>query len=172
MRMILCVAAIVVGLLFSPRVIEAQQRGEISASSVCGKAEVHQTVVIDDGRQHSISLDQRPCLWGKPIAIAGSSGTAYMSYGVDDVQNNRSRDQGYAVGALTTGDKYFLHYDGTATLNDGVPVHLEGTWKFTGGTGRLQRLSGRGTYHAQPNQAGEMLFKIEGEYQISEPHPK
>jgi hypothetical protein len=172
MRMMLCAAAIVLGLLLLPSVMQAQKRGSISASSVCGRSEVHQTVVIDDEKQHSISLDKRPCTWEKPIEIAGTPSRSYMSYGVDDVQNNASHDQGYAVGALINGDKYFLRYDGTARMSDGVPVHLEGTWKFTGGTGSLQRLKGSGTYQAQPNAAGEMAFKIEGEYQISESPPK
>lgn len=172
MRIILCVAALVLGLLFLPSATQAQKRGRISASSVCGGSEVHQTVVIDDDKQHSISLDKRPCTWKEPIEIVGTSSPTYMSYGVDDVQNNASHDQGYAVGTLTKGDKYFLHYNGTARMSDGVPVRLEGTWEFTGGTGSLQRLNGRGTYQAQPSAAGEMVFRIEGEYQISESPPK
>jgi hypothetical protein len=172
MRIILCAATIALGFLLLPSVMQAQKSGRISASSVCGRSEVHQTVVIEDQKQHSISLDQRPCTWGKPIEIAGTPGHTYMSYGVDDVQNNASHDQGYAVGALTNGDKYFLRYDGTSRMSGGVPVHLEGTWEFTGGTGSLQRLKGSGTYQAQPSAAGEMVFKIEGEYQISESPPK
>ena len=172
MRIILCVAAIVLGLLFLPSATQAQQQGRISASSVCGRSEVHQTVVIDDEKQHSISLDKRPCTWEKPIEVASTPGNTYMSYGVDDVQNNASHDQGYAVGALNNGDKYFLRYDGTSRMSGGVPVHLEGTWEFTGGTGSLQRLTGSGTFQAQPNAAGGMVFKIECEYQTSESSPK
>ena len=172
MRIILCAATIVLGLLFLPSVMPAQTRGKISASSVCGRSEVHQTVVIDDEKQHSISLDKRPCTWEKSIEIAGTLGNTYMSYGVDDVQNNASHDQGYAVGALSNGDKYFLRYDGTSRMSEGVPVYLKGTWEFTGGTGSLQRLTGNGTYQAQPNAAGGMVFKIEGEYRILEPAAK
>jgi hypothetical protein len=124
MRVILCAATIVLGFVFLPSVIQTQKRGRISASSDCERSEVHQTVVIDDEKQHSISLDKRPCTWEKPIEIAGTPGHTYMSYGVDDVQNNASHDQGYAVGALTNGDKYFLRYEGTSRMSEGFPVHL------------------------------------------------
>src|ERR1035437_5032384 len=49
----------------------AQSRRNISATSRCGVATVHQTVAISDEGQHSISLDQRACKWDKPIDLAG-----------------------------------------------------------------------------------------------------
>jgi hypothetical protein len=153
MRMALFAAAILLGLLASPPLVQAQPRGRISASSTCDQSEIHQSVTVEDGKQHSISLDKRPCRWDKAIEIGGSPSMVSTSYGVDDVQNNESRDEGYVVGVLSNGDNYFLCYVGTATMRDGAPVHLEGTWKFTGGTGALQRLRGKGAYHG-PAECG------------------
>ena len=87
-------------------------------------ATAHQTVAIADEGQHSISLDQRACKWDKPIELAGLPGTEYTATGVDDVQFNKSRDQGYADGTVSNGDRYFLRYDGTSTLKDGLPLYL------------------------------------------------
>jgi len=150
-----------------PVAVLAQTQGKLSSSSKCATSQVHQTIVVDDGRQHSISLDQRQCTWNAPVSIAGLSGAVYTSYGVDDVQGNRAHDRGYAVGVMENGDKYFLRYDGGSIMNGNVPVRLNGTWTFTGGTGRLQHLRGKGTYRAKPTATGEMEFLIEGTYTIS-----
>jgi hypothetical protein len=137
-----------------------------SATSSCGTADVHQTIVIADEGQHSVSIDQRVCRWTAPLTLAGQTSTEYVASGVDDVQFDKSHDSGYTVGTTATGDKYFLRYDGTATLKNNVPVQLSGEWKFTGGTGKLKGLTGRGTYTAQPTAAGGMVFVIKGEYKI------
>jgi hypothetical protein len=71
MRTTLFLAALGLRLLFLPFPAQAQKHGRISASSICGQSEVHQTVVVDDERQHSISLDKRPCTWETPIEIGG-----------------------------------------------------------------------------------------------------
>ena len=162
MRVFLILAAVC---LVSSVFVPAQVKGSFRATSTCGKSAVHQTVVIDDDRQHSVSLDQRACTSKDPIEIAGLTGTDYVAYGVDDVQNGASIDRGYVVGTMKNGDRYFLQYEGTATMNGNVPEHLEGKWTFTGGSGRLKRLQGGGTYTARPTAEGGMEFVIEGKYE-------
>jgi len=157
--------AVVIPLLLSV-FVQAQTKGSFHETSVCGKAAVHQTVFINDDRQHSISLDQRPCTSREPIEIGGLKSSEYVAYGVDDVQNGRSIDRGYVVGTMANGDRYFLAYNGTAVMNGSVPEHLEGTWTFTGGTGRLNQLKGGGTYTAHPTADGGMEFVIEGKYEL------
>ncbi len=162
MRLSLLLAACLLSSVF----LHAQVKGSFRATSTCGKAAVHQTVVINDDREHSVSLDQRACTSKYPIAIAGLTGTEYVAYGVDDVQNGRSIDRGYVVGTMKNGDRYFLQYEGTATMNGNVPEHLEGKWSFKGGSGRLKLLQGSGTYTARPTAAGGMEFVIEGKYEV------
>lgn len=145
---------------------QAQTKGSISATSTCALSGVHQTVVVGDDGQHSMSLDQRVCTWSPAIMIGGAKGSEYTATGVDDVQFDKSNDYGYAVGTMENGDKYFLRYDGTATMNGPVPVQLGGKWRFTGGTGKLAGLRGSGTYKAKPTADGRMEFAIEGEYAI------
>jgi hypothetical protein len=152
-------------LLASAR-MQAQPKGSFTEISVCTASSIHQTVEINDDREHSVSLDQRPCTSKQPIEIAGLTGTEYVAYGVDDIQNGRSVDRGYVVGVMKNGDRYFLTYLGTATMNGNVPEHLEGRWTFTGGSGRLKQLQGSGTYTAHPTPKGEMEFVIEGNYEV------
>ncbi|HEX7424121.1 MAG TPA: hypothetical protein VF311_09600 [Terriglobales bacterium] len=164
MRSLLCLAAL--SLLFGSPLMQAQVKGSFTETSVCGNSSVHQTVLINDDRQHSVSLDQRPCTSKAPIEIGGLTGTEYISYGVDDVQNQHAVDRGYVVGTMKNGDRYFLRYEGTATMNGSIPDHLEGKWTFTGGSGRLKQLQGSGTYTARPTLDGGMEFIIQGNYEL------
>ena len=67
---------------------------------------------------------------------------------------------------MENGDTYFLRYYGTAVMSGPVPVHLEGKWRFTGGTGKLTGLKGSGGYSARPTGDGRMVFTIKGKYTI------
>jgi hypothetical protein len=164
MRNRICV--FIVFLFFSAAVL-AQAKRTLSTQSNCGISLIHQTVSIDDHGHHSISLDQRECSFESPTELNGSRIVKYISSGIDDVQFDKSHDQGYAVGDTADGDKYFLRYQGTAILKDGIPLQLAGKWRFTGGTGKLRGLTGQGTYSAQPTSSGGMVFKLEGSYQVS-----
>src|SRR5579862_1389279 len=146
--------------------MQSQTKGSFTEISVCAVSSVHQTVQINDERQHSLSIDQRPCTSRQPIEIGGLARTEYVAYGVDDIQNGSSVDRGYVVGVMKNGDRYFLTYLGTATMNGNVPGHLEGKWTFTGGSGRLKQLQGSGTYTAHPTSNGEMEFVIQGNYEV------
>jgi hypothetical protein len=126
----------------------------------------HLATLMPDGSPQSVT-----CRWKKPVELAGFRSTEYVSSGVDDIQFDKSKDAGYAVGKIANGDKYFIRYEGTAVLKKGVPFQLAGGWKFTGGTGKLRGLTGQGTYTAQPTSAGEMVFTIKGKYRILPQRP-
>ena len=157
---------VIIGLIQLPLAARPQSNGAIAASSTCEGSVLHQTAKVGDTGQHTINLDQRVCAWSPAITIGGAKGAEYTATGVDDIQFNRARDQGYAVGTLENGDKYFLRYEGTSIMNGPVPMHLEGRWHFTGSTGKLAGLKGSGTYKARPSADGRMLFGIEGKYAI------
>ena len=42
----------------------------------------------------------------------------------------------------------------------------EGTWTYTGGTGKLKGIKGKGTFKGTPNPDGTMTYQVDGEYQL------
>ena len=73
--------------------------------------------------------------------------------------------KGSHTGATADGDKFFVHYQGTAKLKDGKPESISGAWTFVGGTGKHKTLKGKGTYKGgAPDADGNILFDVEGEY--------
>jgi len=49
---------------------------------------------------------------------------------------------------------------------DGKPSTTEGTWSYTGGTGKLKGIRGKGTYKGKTDSSGNMVAEIEGDYEL------
>ena len=85
---------------------------------------------------------------------------------VSDMSGNTSRDRGYGVGTLANGDKYFVRFDGTTTYKNSSPTTATCTWSFTGGTGTLKGLTGKGTCTGTFDATGAAVFDSQGEYRV------
>jgi hypothetical protein len=57
-------------------------------------------------------------------------------------------------------------------VKDGKPQPSKGTWSYTGGTGKLKGITGKGTYTVTPNADGGGVVDVEGEYAIPAAAPK
>ena len=69
---------------------------------------------------------------------------------------------------LSNGDTIFVDLEGTTTIRE-EPLICRGTWTFTGGTGKLQGIKGKGTYDGKYNRDGTSTFAVQGEYQLAAP---
>jgi hypothetical protein len=72
---------------------------------------------------------------------------------------------------MDNGDKAFVRVQGNATSKDGKPESDEGTWSYTGGTGKLKGITGKGTYKGMVGADG-FEDHIEGDYSIAAPKTK
>jgi hypothetical protein len=75
---------------------------------------------------------------------------------------------------MANGDKFFLSFE-WAVVKDGKPKSViestKGTWAFTGGTGKLKGITGKGTYTASEDETGGVV-SMEGEYIVPAAAPK
>jgi len=74
--------------------------------------------------------------------------------------------RGVEWGTMANGDKYFVRYEGTATAKEGAPPTISGTWSFTGGTGKLKGLTGKGTYKGKGNPDGSATLEVQGDHKL------
>src|SRR5262245_3645247 len=104
-----------------------------------------------------------------PIEMEGVKGKSYTGVMSIDASGGKSQERGYVVVTMENGDKAFVRVvSGASTLDkDGNPVSGEGTWTYTGGTGKFKGLKGKGTYKAK----GGAEDMIEGEYMLPPPPP-
>lgn len=130
-----------------------------------GKPDPQHMIPAGDRPSHSLGVDQLKCTWTKPHEIGGDKSKDGVSTETLDVTSSSVRSRGVHVTTMESGDKYFVSYQGAGTLKDGAYQNTKGTWTYTGGTGKLKGIKGKGTYSC--TAAGEMVnCDIEGEYQL------
>ena len=67
---------------------------------------------------------------------------------------------------MSNGDKIFMHY-ASSSQNDGRnQASSEGTFAFSGGTGKFQAIYGFGTLTSRNEADGKMNIRIEGQYTL------
>jgi hypothetical protein len=65
----------------------------------------------------------------------------------------------------TNGDTSFGTFEAKVSMTDAPTV--EGTWRFTGGTGSLAKLSGGGPFKAQMTSPTDSEMTWSGSYELS-----
>ena len=68
---------------------------------------------------------------------------------------------------MANGDKMHVHTQGSATLKDGAVESASGTWSFTGGTGTLKGVKGKGTFKGKGAPDGSVTYEVKGEYTLA-----
>ena len=144
------VLACVLGLAFG---ICAAAQTKISGTNHCAKPDPQNMVQVGDRPNHAFSVGQIKCTWTKPWKLAGIAGKEGIGTFSGEVEGTKSRDKAY------------YRYQGTSTLKDGTPQTEEGTWSLVRGTGKLQGLTGKGTYKGTAGADGTMTYEVQGEYQ-------
>ncbi len=153
-------------LIVLPLATLAAAQTKISGTAQCGKSDQEHALEVGDHPHHSFVIAQGKCTWTKPLEIAGIQSKEDIGTSFDEVRGNTSRGHGYVLNTWTNGDKSYVRIHGTLALKDGVPQSAEGNWSFTGGTGKLKGLKGKGTYKGTAGSDGSMTYEVEGEYEL------
>jgi len=145
--------------------VAASAQTKISGTAQFGKPDPQHMVPVGDRPDHSLGVEQLKCTWTKPMEIEGAKSKDGVSTETVDISGNTARARGVHVSTVDSGDKYFVSYQGTASMKEGALVHQKGTWSFTGGTGKLKGIKGKGTFTCAPSGDG-VSCEIEGDYQL------
>ena len=159
------IAAVALGLCATASLAQTKFSGTIQ----CGiKPEITHVVPVGDQDGHTFGVEQFKCTWSKPYEIAGVKAKEHMSTDHFDATGGTLHVTGMGVTTMENGDKWFGPYHGTSTFkSDGSLVGASGRWQYTGGTGKLQGIKGKGTYKCTPGKDGTTFTcDIEGEYQL------
>jgi hypothetical protein len=89
-----------------------------------------------------------------------------------EISSTRATNTGTYVGNMENGDKFYVSFHDSSAVKDGKPEDVKGTWMYTGGTGKLRGIKGKGTYTVTLNEDGSGVVDVEGEYTISASTPK
>jgi hypothetical protein len=160
MRTTVCIAC---GLLALLPQVSAQAQMKLAGKMTCAKPDPNHTAPVGDQANHSLALSAQKCTWSQG-KIGGDPLKDETDTFTSDATGNLSRDRGYGVGSVASGDKYFVRFKGTTTLDGEAPVGGQCTWAFSGGTGKLKGLTGKGKCTGTFSKDGKSSWDIRGTY--------
>jgi hypothetical protein len=144
----------------------ASAQAKIGGTLHCNKPDPVHTIDVGDRDNHSMGVTKFQCTWTKPLEMAGSQTKEGASFELDETTGTKTSGRGVHWGTMANGDKYFVRYQGTSTSKDGALQTVSGTWSYTGGTGKLKGLTGKGTYKGKGNPDGSATFDVVGDYKL------
>jgi hypothetical protein len=118
-----------------------------------------------DASKHFFLLVRRE---GNSEGQGALAGATVQEYGAHDiVPGVGGEPRGYLEFTTPDGNKAYIRWVIQAVFvpgPDGRPKLLDdGVWQVVGGTGKLEKLKGAGTFHLQPTGPTERRFVMEGE---------
>jgi len=142
-------------------------QGRISGVMTCRRPDPIHRVEAGEWRGHYVTASRTPCTWTKPAEMFQLKTVDGYSAGSSDVDGTVESERGWHVTKMSNGDRIYVAYRGKGVLaNGGAPVSSEGTWNFKGGSGKLGKLQGMGTYKGRVGADGSMTMTIEGDYKV------
>lgn len=145
----------------------AASQTKISGTVKCAKPDQFQKIDIGDKPGHAFAISQGKCIWVKPMDIAGAQTKEDVGTNSMDMTDSGAEVDGYVVGTLTSGDKFYVQTDGKDTYNNSKPESTTGKWKFVGGSGKMDGIKGGGTYSGKADADGSFLIEVKGEYSFT-----
>ena len=98
-------------------------------------------------------------------ALAGVS-EIVTYWGTADLVGGSGPQRGYFVDVHANGDRDIGTFEGKVKTAGGQ-VTIEGTWKYSDGTGQFKGLTGGGTYKGRMTSPTEVENTWEGTYQLA-----
>jgi hypothetical protein len=137
-----------------------------SGTLQCGKSDPSYTIPVGDRPDHALAIGKTKCTWTTAPEMAGTQAKEHEYTSFADIRGARGQVRSAAVGTMANGDKYYATTQGPSTIKEGVTQTSQGTWSYTGGTGKLKGIKGKGTYKGKIGPDGTMTIEVEGEYQL------
>lgn len=153
-------------LVFVVTSVAGAQQKKISGVSHCGKPNKNESISVGDRPDHAFGITKVKCTWTKPLEVAGLTTTSDEITGFSELVGEKAMERMYVVGTMSNGDKMFVRPVGTAMIKDGKPQSSSGEWTYTGGTGKLTGIKGRGTYKCTWGADGTATCNVQGHYTI------
>jgi len=143
---------------------------KISGTENCHQPEIVSATNAGDMEGHILAVQKNTCTWTTGMEMEGAKAKDGSGVEFVEIWPTRASSDGTYVGNMDNGDKFFVSYHGSVTLKDGAPTGpVHGTWSYTGGTGKLKGITGKGTFTATPNPDGSSEIDVEGDYTIPPP---
>jgi len=145
----------------------ATAQTKTSGTLQCSKSDPVNMVEIGDRPGHAFVLAKTACTWSKPMDVGGSGTKDGVSVASGEMSGGKSNDTGAHWSTMASGDKIFVRFQGKSTYDKDAKMQTsKGTWSYTGGTGKLKGIKGKGTYDGKGSPDGTATYEVEGDYTL------
>ncbi|HUK30698.1 MAG TPA: hypothetical protein VLV89_06260 [Candidatus Acidoferrum sp.] len=144
---------------------------KFSGKLTCAKPDPNYSVDVGDKPGHSYTMEKDSCTWDSATLINGMKVVSDSGASTGEAWATKVTSSGSRIATMENGDKLFASVHDSSPVKDGMPTDIEGTWTFTGGTGKLKGIKGHGTYKVTPAPDGSASVTVEGEYTVAPPPP-
>ena len=134
------------------------------SGSFSGRATSRATIALEDVPNHEMHL---ATITGVQKSSDDNWKDSRITYGdVSDLVGGNGTQRGYFVNVHANGDRDIGTFEGKVKTAGGQ-VTIEGTWKYTDGTGQFKGITGGGTYKGRMTSPTEVENTWEGTYQLA-----
>lgn len=144
----------------------ALAQGKVDSQWNCGKPTAVQSMDVGDQPGHAYAIAQFNCTATKG-EIAGQKEKEGTGTEFDEVKGTAVRLHGVFVETVANGDKLYINYQGTATMDKGQLQSANNTWSIADGTGKFKGAKGKGNCKAKGNPDGSSTFDCAGSYTLA-----
>ena len=129
-----------------------------------GKSDVQHSITLHDIPEHELALSQ---FTGPQTANDGNWKEVNVTYwGTMDLIQGFGPLRGYFVNEHPNGDRDCGTYEGHVSIVNGETI-LEGSWRYTHGSGQFASISGNGRFEGRMISPTEVEMSWRGNYQIA-----
>jgi hypothetical protein len=141
----------------------AQMKFEIREQ--CGRPTAEYTIQAGDHEGHAFRIQQTLCTPDGAFEIAGVAIKEHKATGFSEMDVGNGSNRWFHVFTMASGDTIYARSEGTANYQGRRYQSSTAWWTFEGGTGKFEKLSGRGTSSCHPAPGG-FACEAQGDYSL------
>ena len=134
------------------------------SGSFSGSVKVQTAVALSDQSNHELSLAE---ISGTQKSSDERWNNAAITYwGITDLVGGRGSQRGYFAHVHAKDGRDWGTFEGSITTS-GAEITVEGTWQYTGGDGKFQGLTGKGTFKTKMTSPRTVEASWQGTYELA-----
>jgi len=162
MHRVICLAALI---CLSATVARAQGAStKMSGTGRSSKPDQQYQIPVPDRSGHTFSISQNKFTWTSPWEILGIRAVGGVDTSSTETADTTAHFRGLYVETMENGDKAFYQYQGTTLVGPDAPQTFQANWALIGGTGKLEKVRGKGGCKIQRQGDGTSYYECAGEY--------
>ena len=134
------------------------------SGSFSGKVKVQTALAVSDQSNHELNVAE---IGGTQKSADENWNNAAINYwGTTDVVGGKGSQRGYFVNDHGQDGRDWGTFEGKVATN-GAELTVEGTYQFTGGSGKFKGLTGKGTFKTKMSSPRDVEASWQGAYKLA-----